>query len=695
MSEFETADLLVELGCEELPPKSLTALAAAFFEGVCDGLEAADITFDRASSRSLYTPRRLALLLSGVAERQPDRVRERRGPALSAAFDADGEPTSAAIGFASSVGLEVHELETVKTDKGEWLFCKLEEPGKSLHELLFPVLRESLERLPVPRPMRWSGHDFSFIRPVHWLVVLHGEHVVDGSLYGRSAGRSTRGHRVHSPGPHDVSAASDYQRLLESAFVLVDQDRRKETIRARAASAGTAMDGVTKISQVLLDEVNNMVEWPVAVGCRFDSSFLDVPHEALIASMEDHQKFFPVLDSGEGDLLPFFVAISNLESKDPKAVREGFERVIRPRLADARFFWEQDRQRPLEHNAPALHDIVFQEELGSIGDKSARIGGISTKLAEIIGVDPEPAARAASLSKCDLVSQMVGEFPELQGIMGSYYALESGEDPEVCTAIGEHYAPRYSGDGLPESVHGQILSLADRLDTLVGIFAIGLQPTGNRDPFALRRAALGVVRILIDKDIGVPLERLLSIAAEAFSGHMQVSKETLSEVRDFILDRARSHFRDRGYRTRLVNAVFAAPLDTLPDLFSRLQSLDLFMQLPAADSLVTANKRIGNILRKSEETISQEIDENMLEFEEERALFEEVMRLESALGPLFEAADYAPALQQLAGLQEAVDRFFDEVLVMADDPAVRGNRLALLLRLKGLFDHVADLSMAA
>jgi glycyl-tRNA synthetase beta chain len=695
MSDFATDDLLVELGCEELPPKSLNRLAEAFFKGVCNGLESAEICFDLAASYPLHTPRRLAMHIADVVGRQPDRIQERRGPALAAAFDGKGEPTRAALGFAGSVGRKVSELETLKTDKGEWLYCRVEVPGKSLQELIFPILQSALDKLPVARPMRWGDHDFSFVRPVHWLVVLHGNKVLEGALYGQKAGRKTRGHRFHCPGPHEVAAPSCYEAVLEASRVLVSPSKRRDRIRQLAADAGTRLGGNTRITGSLLEEVCNLVEWPVPVTCEFDAAFLEVPQEALIASMEDHQKFFPVLDSDSGRLTSGFVAMSNLESKDTEAVRDGFERVIRPRLADAQFFWDQDRKDSLESSCKALDGIIFHKNLGTVGDKSKRIGQISEKLAEFLDADKTISRRAASLSKCDLVSQMVGEFPELQGTMGAYYARASGEDPAVCSAIEEHYAPRFAGDSLPGTLHGQILALADRLDSLVSIFSIGLQPTGNKDPFALRRAALGVVRILIDKVIEIPLDRLLEVTADSLSGKVDVSPDTLEEVRDFIFDRTRNHLKEQGFSTKLVNSVLAAPLDTLPDLFSRLRALDKFMALPAAESLVAANKRIGNILRKCHETVTGNIDEDILYIAEENALFEEVNRLEKALEPLFNTSEYTPALEELAGLQSSVADFFDNVMVMDENPDIRKNRLALLFRLKSLFDRVADLSMAA
>ncbi|NOR19051.1 MAG: glycine--tRNA ligase subunit beta, partial [Xanthomonadales bacterium] len=529
-SATNTADLLVELGCEELPPKTLAKLAKAFFEGLKSQLTTAEFSFDAGASRFYYTPRRLTVLMSAVAERQPDQILERKGPALSAAFDADQQPTPAAMGFARSVGKTVDELETLKGDKGEWLYCRIEKPGQRLEDLLFPMLEKALADLPVAKPMRWASNDFSFIRPVHWLVVIHGSSVINGELLGLSSGNSTYGHRIHSSGPHELGTVSAYEQLLESACVIVDQDKRRKMIENQAIELGLSAGGEASIDDDLLEEVTSLVEWPRSICGSFDEEFLDVPSEALIASMQDHQKFFPVIDSGNGKLLARFITVTNLESKDFDAVRKGFERVIKPRLADARFFWDQDNKSPLEDLLPRLNTVVFQKKLGTIRDKSERIAASSKKLAEEIDSNSKTAERAASLCKCDLVSHMVGEFPELQGVMGRYYAEASGEDKDVALAIGEHYLPAYSGDQLPSSVAGKIVSAADRLDTLTGIFAIGLKPTGSKDPFALRRAALGLIRILLDGELEIDLDKALAIAALSMQNQQPVSVESTEEL---------------------------------------------------------------------------------------------------------------------------------------------------------------------
>ena len=689
---IKKADLLIELGCEELPPKVLDRIREAFFDALCAGLEKNHISFDASDSHSYSSPRRLAILLRNVASGQADQSQDRRGPATRAAFDSEGEPTGAAIGFARSVGKQVSELEKISTNKGEWLHARVHLPGKSLAELFFPMLEQAIRHLPVPRPMRWANHDFSFIRPVHWLVVMHGSRVLTGSLLGQQASNRTRGHRVHSPGPHPLACASDYLDVLEQACVLADQEQRKSRIRESLLEANPDVC----IDTALLEEVNNLVEWPVTVPCSFEEEFLNVPHAALIASMQDHQKFFPVRDKNSPDRVTNqFIAISNIESTQTQSVREGYERVIRPRLADARFFLEQDQKEPLESYLPLLDRVVFQKKIGTVGDKSRRIANISAKLEGIVAADTGFSSQAGRLAKCDLMTQMVGEFPELQGVMGKIYALSSGEADEVAEAIGEHYLPRFAGDDIPSSMAGRLVSIADRADTLVGIFAAGLRPSGNKDPFALRRAALGLVRILLEAEISLPLDQLLAIAAEELANQVEVESALLQEVREFIIERLRHYYREQGHGATLISAVFNSDWDTLPDLEKRLKALAGFMGQESAESLASANKRIGNILRKSETDISNQIDEDVLNINEERILFDEVISLEEQVEPLLERSDYQASLKLLAGLREPVDNFFDAVMVMDEDVALRNNRLALLNRVKSLFDRIADLSVLA
>ncbi|MDZ4728402.1 MAG: glycine--tRNA ligase subunit beta [Xanthomonadales bacterium] len=691
------ADLLIEIGCEELPPKALDQLRIALFEGVSKGLQDAGIEFDASQSQSWSTPRRLALFFAATASSQPDQDQERRGPAAAAAFDADGKATQAALGFARSAGVEMAQMETLQTDKGAWLVARSHIKGKALSELLYPILEQALKQLPIPRPMRWADHDFSFIRPVHWLLVLHGETVLPGVLFGLNADRLTRGHRVHSPGPQAISLAGDYLRILEEANVLADQQVRKDTIERMARNTADTV----QIDPDLLDEVNNLVEWPSAILCSFDVEFLAVPHKALIASMQDHQKFFPVTaigaDAKDHDSISNrFIAIANLDSVDPDQVRQGFERVIRPRLADARFFLEQDQKKPLIEYADALDEVVFQNKIGSLGAKSRRMASISEQLATHFNINTGPAKRAAALAKCDLLTQMVGEFPELQGYMGRQYALHSGEDPGVAAAIEEYYQPRFAGDVIPASKAGQLLSLADRADTLVGIFAADLRPSGNKDPFALRRSALGLVRILLEAKLKIAPRRLFELAAEQFRQQgVDIPNELLTDLESFVLERARSYFHDSGVDTNLITAALASNWTDLADLAARLGALAGFMGQESALSLAAANKRIANILRKSGNAVSAEIAEDKLILDEEKLLFSEIVSAERTLEPLFQRADYQACLNALAGLRPVVDRFFDGVMVMDKDPELQRNRLALLARLKALFDGIADVSVLA
>jgi glycyl-tRNA synthetase beta chain len=683
--------LLVEIGCEELPPKSLDELRDALLNAVSAGLERDNISFDKAASRAYSTPRRLALLFTAVALQQSDQEQERRGPALAVAFDPEGQPSAAALGFARSVNMEVQQLETLKTDKGAWLVARIHIAGKSLEQLIFPILEQAARQLPVPRPMRWSDHEFSFVRPVHWLIVMHGKRVLRGSLLGQLAGNLTRGHRIHAPGPHALPGASDYLEVLKEARVLADQDERKAAIHKQLL----AIDPATRIDPVLLSEVNNLVEWPVAIECAFDESFLSVPHEALVASMQDHQRFFPIQAApASSAVCQRFIAVANLDSADVARVREGFERVIRPRLADARFFMEQDRKQPLEGFLQALDGVIFQKQIGSIGDKSRRMAAISRKLAKFMSLDENTIERAARLAKCDLMTQMVGEFPQLQGTMGRHYALHSGESVAVAEAIEQHYLPRFAGDTIPQSAAGQLVGVADRIDTLVAIFAAGSRPSGNKDPFALRRCALGLVRILLEARLQITLPYLLAVTANELSAQgIAADPVLLAEVREFINERARHYFRDAGHSSEVVTAAMSSAWLTFPDLQERLQALSSFLGQDSGLSLAAANKRIGNILRKSQSEISANIDEDRLILTEEKLLFAEVILLEKTLGPLLAQSNYVASLDLLSRLRPSVDRFFEAVMVMDEDAGLRRNRLALLFRLKSLFDHIADLSV--
>ncbi|RRQ21986.1 glycine--tRNA ligase subunit beta [Thiohalobacter thiocyanaticus] len=686
----ETRDLLIEIGSEELPPKALRRLRDAFRQGIETGLEKAELAF--TSTRAYAAPRRLAVLVQGLQTGQADREQLKRGPAVTAAFDDEGCPTRAAEGFARSCGVTVDALETLETDKGAWLAYKQFEPGRPAAELIPDIVTQALNQLPIPKRMRWGDRDDEFVRPVHWVVLLFGDAVIDATILGTPTGRETRGHRFHHPDLLYLAEPAAYVPLLETeGHVLADMDARREAIRGQVIEAARRLGGEALIDDDLLDEVTALVEWPVAISGGFDPPFLEVPAEALVSSMQDHQKYFPVVD-GNGTLLPHFITIANLESRDPDQVRAGNERVIRPRLTDAAFFWEQDRRQPLETRQKRLASMVFQKKLGTLLDKSQRVARLASTVAGAIEADPDQAERAALLSKCDLLTQMVFEFPELQGVMGRYYALHDGEPEAVARALDEQYMPRFAGDRLPATATGQVLAIADRLDTLVGIFAIGQAPTGDKDPFALRRAALGIVRILIECELDLDLQLLLDEAAAGFTPDIKAGKVT-GEVFDFMLDRLRAYYSETGLDIHIFEAVRAQTPTRPLDFHRRIEAVREFGRLAEAESLAAANKRIGNILRKAESAVPDQVNTDLLTEPAEQALHTAIEQLRPKVEPLFERGQYTEALCMLAALREPVDSFFDQVMVMAEDTALRDNRLALLQGLQALFLRTADLSL--
>ncbi|MEN8762436.1 MAG: glycine--tRNA ligase subunit beta [Thiogranum sp.] len=685
----EQRDLLVEIGTEELPPKALHRLSNAFAEGMSKGLDAAALKPSKICSYA--SPRRLALLIKQLPVCQQDRETVRRGPALAAAFDDDGCPTQAAVGFARSCAVDVEQLDQLETKKGSWLSFRAVEKGKPVSELIPAMVRKALAGLPIPKRMRWGDRDHEFVRPVHWVVLLFGDEIINTDILGIRAGRYTQGHRFHHPEPIYLGEPEAYLPLLETeGRVLADFATRREAIRAQVLEQAKQLNGQAVIEDELLDEVAALVEWPVALSGRFDKDFLKVPAEALVSSMQDHQKYFPVMDEN-GNLLPYFIAIANLDSKDPQQILAGNERVIRPRLADAAFFWDQDCKQPLANRIDDLRNMVYQKKLGSLFEKQQRVEKLAAEIALLVGSSSSDAQRAARLCKCDLVTSMVYEFPDLQGIMGRYYARHDGEPDAVANAIEEHYRPRFAGDELPDSVTGQVLALADRLDSLVGIFAIGQQPSGDKDPFALRRAALGVVRICIEKNLDLDLESLLHSSAATFAASVNATSAT-ADVFGYVMDRLRAYYQESAVEVDLIDAVLATRPTRLLDFDRRIQACRLFRQLPEAESLAAANKRIGNILKKTDQIIPAKVDLGCLVDDAEKQLAEQLNDMSTAVSPLMEAGDYTPALMQLAGLRESVDAFFDQVMVMADDDTLRANRLSLLQNLSELFLRVADLS---
>ena len=685
----ERRDLLIEIGTEELPPKALRRLSLAFADAMNKELAATGL---RPEKTLVYAaPRRLALLIKALPVSQADRESVRRGPALTAAFDDDGCPTQAAIGFAGSCSVDVEALDRLETAKGSWLSYRVVEKGQATAALVPGLLVKSLAALPIPKRMRWGDRDDEFVRPIHWVVLLFGDEVIDAHILGVKTGRNTHGHRFHHPQGMYLAEPEAYLPLLETeGHVLPDYAARREAVRAQVVEQANLLGGEALIDDDLLDEVTALVEWPVAISGQFDTDFLQVPSEALISSMQDHQKYFPVVDNN-GKLLAHFITVANLASRDPAQIKAGNERVIRPRLADAAFFWRQDRKQTLAARADKLRSMVFQKRLGTLFDKQERVAALAGRIAATIGADTTHAERAARLSKCDLLTSMVYEFPELQGVMGRYYSLHDGEPAAVADAIQQHYLPRFAGDDLPAAGVAQAVALADRLDSLVGIFAIGQQPTGDKDPFALRRAALGVIRICIEKGLDLDLDELLKAAATAFADELDASP-AVAEVFAYVMDRLRGYYQEQGVEVDLVDAVLATHPLRLLDIDRRIQACRSFRLLPQAQSLAAANKRISNILKKTGQTIPDSVEASRLTEDAEKQLADALTEMHHAVVPMLDAGDYTPALTRLAGLRNSVDAFFDQVMVMVDDEALRTNRLALLKSLRDLFLRVADLS---
>ena len=681
--------LLIELGTEELPVRALPGLAKALFDGVIDGLVKRGIAFERDQAKPLYSPRRLAVLLPGVASQQPEQTSEVLGPYLNIALDADGAPTRALQGFAAKAGVEWAALERTTDHKGERFVHRATRPGARTADLLGEVLREAIAAMPIPKPMRWGDHDHAFARPVHWLVLLLGNDVIDAEVFGVRSDRMSRGHRFMHDKPVWIGRPDDYVEALRGAKVLVDADERRERIVREADAA--ADGGVARIDAGILEEVNGLVEWPSAIACSFDPEFLAVPAEALIATMETNQKFFPVLDA-DGRLTERFIGIANIESRDVAEVRKGYERVIRPRFSDAKFFFVEDMKQGLGSMAEGLASVTYQARLGTVADKVARVAALAAAIATGAGVDPELARRAAELSKADLQSRLVNEFPELQGIAGRYYAAVAGEPLAVANAIDEAYMPRFAGDAIAPSKLGQVLAIAERLDTLAGGFAAGLKPTGAKDPFALRRNALGLARTLIEGGHDVDLPGVLAIARDRV-GPVPSGKTTalanVDELLEFVLDRLRGYYADQGVPPQQFEAVRAVDPRTLPDFDRRIKAIGEFAKLPEAEALAAANKRIRNILRKVEGELPTAIDPALFAEDAERELATAVDVAIADTNPLLADRDYVAALGCLARLRPQVDAFFDQVMVNVDDPAIRSNRLALLKRLGDRLGSVA------
>ena len=678
-------DFLVELGTEELPPKTLKNLGQAFLSGVEKGLKAAGLSY--SSARIYAAPRRLAVLVEQLEEQQADRSLNLDGPPVQAAFDKDGNPTQAALGFAKKCGVDLAQIDA----SGPKLKFSQNIAGQPAISLLPGIVETSLNELPIAKRMRWGARKTEFVRPTQWLVMLFGDEVIDCEILAQKAGRLSRGHRFHHPDQVRISKPSTYLEDLRSAYVLADLNERRALISARVATLAAEQQGTAIVPADLLDEVSSLVEWPVPLVCSFEERFLDVPQEALIITMQDNQKYFCLLDAN-GKLLPRFITVANVESKDPAQIISGNEKVVRPRLTDAEFFFKQDKKHSLESLNQRLANVVFQAQLGSVFNKAERISALAGFIAERIGGDATRAARAGLLSKCDLASEMVGEFPEMQGVAGYYYAKHDGEADDVALALNEQYMPRGAGAELPSTLTGAAVAVADKLDTLVGIFGIGMLPTGSKDPYALRRAALGVLRILIEKQLDLDLAEAIAFAIEQFAD--QVKAEGLAQlVHDFIFDRLRARYEDEGVDVAVYQAVRALSPTAPLDFDQRVQAVQAFRARSEAAALAAANKRVSNLLGKFDGEVPEVVANALLLEPAEQALAQAVFVAAQAVAPLAAARQYRETLEQLASLREPVDAFFEAVLVNADDAEVRANRYALLAQLRGLFLGVADISL--
>lgn len=678
-------DFLVELGTEELPPKALKSLGEAFLAGIEKGLKAAGLGY--AASRVYAAPRRLAVLVEQLEEQQADRSMNLDGPPIQAAFDADGNPTQAALGFARKCGVDIAEIDR----SGAKLRFAQHIPGQPAVNLLPTIVQDSLNDLPIPKRMRWAARRDEFVRPTQWLVMLFGDAVVDCEILAQKAGRVSRGHRFHANRDVRISSPANYAEDLRSAYVLADFAERRELISRRVDELAAAEQGSAIVPPALLDEVTALVEWPVPLVCSFEERFLEVPQEALISTMQDNQKYFCLLD-GNGKLLPRFITVANVESKDPAQIVSGNEKVVRPRLTDAEFFFKQDKKQKLEGFNQRLANVVFQAQLGSVFEKAQRVSALAGFIAREVGGDAQRAARAGLLSKCDLATEMVGEFPEMQGIAGYYYALSDGEPQDVALALNEQYMPRGAGAELPSTLTGAAVAVADKLDTLVGIFGIGMLPTGSKDPYALRRAALGVLRILIEKGLDLDLATAVDFAVAQYAGKIKTDG-LAAQVLEFIFDRLRARYEDEGIEVAVYQAVRAVGPTSPLDFDQRVQAVQAFRKLPQAAALAAANKRVSNLLSKAEGGVAAQVEAHYFDNPSEFALHAAIQQADHAVQPLAAARQYNEALAKLASLREPVDAFFEAVLVNAEDARVRANRYALLARLRGLFLGVADISV--
>ena len=684
-----TQNFLVEIGTEELPPKALKTLATSFADNVEAELNQAGLTFDKIEW--FAAPRRLAVKVLNLATQQPSKEIEKRGPAVSAAFDAEGKPTKAAEGWARGCGITVEQAERIATDKGEWLVHRAKIEGQPTKNLLNDIVANALAKLPIPKPMRWADKTVQFIRPVHTVTMLLGDELIEGEILGVASARTIRGHRFLGEKEFEIQHADQYPQLLrEKGSVVADFNERKAEILAKSQAKATALGGVADIEESLLEEVTSLVEYPNVLAAKFEERFLAVPAEALVYTMKGDQKYFPIYDK-EGKLLPHFIFVSNINPEDPTAIIEGNEKVVRPRLTDAEFFFKTDLKQKLVDRLPRLETVLFQQQLGTLKDKTDRIEELAGEIAKQIGADEAKAKRAGLLSKCDLMTNMVFEFTDTQGVMGMHYARHDGEDEEVAVALNEQYMPRFAGDELPKSLVASAVALADKFDTLTGIFGIGQAPKGSADPFALRRAALGALRIIVEKNLPLDLEDLVTKSAALF-GDKLTNQNVVADVVDFMLGRFRAWYQDEGIAVDVIQAVLARRPTRPADFDARVRAVSHFRTLDSAEALAAANKRVSNILAKADAAIG-EINLTACVEPAEKALAEAVLALRTEVQPLIAKGDYTAVLDKLANLRVPVDSFFDNVMVNAEDPALRQNRLAILNTLQGLFLQVADISV--
>ena len=684
-----TETLLIELGTEELPPKSLTTLASTFHDQITAQFTELGLAFE--TSQWFASPRRLAVQVKGLESKQEDKVVEKRGPSVSVAFDENGVASKAAEGWARSNGITVEQAERLKTDKGEWLLHKATQLGQSIEALLPDVVNKAVAKLPIPKPMRWGSSRTQFIRPVHTLVMLYGDKLISGTVLDVESSNVSLGHRFHHQGDLVIKSADSYVADLEAGYVLADFAQRKALIEKEVAKAAEALSANAIVDPDLLEEVTALVEWPVVLVGEFEESFLAVPKESLIYSMQDHQKYFPV-ETADGELVNKFIFVTNIESKDPQQVIFGNEKVIRPRLADAEFFFNTDKKVSLESRLTSLESVLFQKQLGTLKDKSERIAQLSKSIAEQLGENAAQAERAGLLSKTDLMTDMVLEFPQVQGTMGKYYAEHDGEAPEVAQALEDQYRPRYAGDSLPEANIGCAVAIADKIDTLVGIFGINQAPKGDKDPFALRRAAIGVIRIIIEKGLTLNIEALASASIASY-GDKLVNENTLADVLNFVLGRYKAFYQEQSVSVDIIQSVLAKAPNAPLDFDQRVKAVTHFKSMPEAETLAAANKRVGNILAKFDGELFDSVNADLLSEQAEKDLAATFDKVKASTAPAIENKDYQAVLSALSSLKADIDNFFEHVMVMADDEAVKTNRLTLLNAIRNSFLEVADISL--